>query len=536
MRLARYSSVAPAGVITVVLCLASACSNTQSTDPQKTSTAPINGFAPISTNDVSDDSLVTPPPPDLYVSAAASRLEFSWPAPPEQSTTRLIRSNLVTREYTPLFSTTGNLVTEYTLALAAHRTDWQNTKFFLETCHAEQCLVSSGQRIDPLVSSLHSTILRESAQDDQRHGQALALSTDGNTLVTGGHGYALVQFRVAEHWWDSTTLVADTQTTDTRFAHSVAISGEGNTIAVGAPGEQNQTSLKNGGVVYIHERLGEGWANTAKLDSSEPELRHFGTQVVLSDDSNLLLVAAPQATINHVADAGAVLVYQRISSQWKLTQQLQSHDPSSSALFGYAMSLADTGDRLFVSELAERGQVHEYQLQNGQFVPVTTLTNTLPALTQLAENVVSDSQGNTLAITRRRTDGSGRAVNPSLEVLLYLRAKNDAWQLEQRMVLSDVTSFESSLSLALSADASTLSIGVINPDSTNNSVTSYTSDRPWVAGGFTWARNQPLYSPGSGHDEFARALALSANGTTLIVAAPGTKKDRFSSSGEVYAW
>lgn len=170
------------------------------------------------------------------------------------------------------------------------------------------------------------------AEDGDAFGWSVAISSDGNTIVSGANdedslltgvppndqggndrardtssGAAYVFVRSGTEWKQQVWLKATNTRKNDKFGTSVAISGDGNTVAVGAPfaagtgasngvnGDPRNDDLPSAGSVYIYTRKGGTWTPTAyvKAPNARPDAQ-FGVSVVLSSDGKTLAVSAPK--------------------------------------------------------------------------------------------------------------------------------------------------------------------------------------------------------------------------------------------------
>ena len=121
---------------------------------------------------------------------------------------------------------------------------------------------------------------------------------------------------------------------------SVAICGD--TLVVGAPfedsradGVQTHQGMENAGAVYVFERRGGTWRQTAFLKASDAkEWAQFGTRVALSGD--LLAVSAIGE-----GTAGTVYLFERFDGFWYETAQLAPSNAQLNDLFGDSIAIAE---------------------------------------------------------------------------------------------------------------------------------------------------------------------------------------------------
>src|SRR5258706_335367 len=148
-------------------------------------------------------------------------------------------------------------------------------------------------------------------------GSAVALSSDGNTALVGGHvdntnaGAAWVFTRSGGVWTQQgTKLVATGATGNAGVGFSVTLSGDGNTALVGGPVDNAFA-----GAAWVFTRSVGVWSQQgSKLVGTGVSGTGVsqGWAVALSDDGNTALESSP----NDASDAGAVWVFTRSAGVW----------------------------------------------------------------------------------------------------------------------------------------------------------------------------------------------------------------------------
>jgi hypothetical protein len=378
-------------------------------------------------------------------------------------------------------------------------------------------------------------------------GSALAVSADGSTLVVGaphessaargingnaadnslynsGAVYVFVSRNGA--WVQQAYLKASNAGQSNLFGMSVAVSADGNTLAVSAPweasaatgvnGNQNDTSMPQAGAVYVFVRSGDSWSQQAYVKASNtghpPDVNdpladgdQFGSSIALSGDGNTLAVGAitedsvatginGNTADDSATSAGAVYVFARTGTTWAQQAYVKGSNTEAADLFGYDVALSHDGNTLVAAGYDEDGP--------GRGVNV--------------------DQGN-------GANGSGALYVFSRTGSAW---KQDAYLKGSRSEGNDALGF----SIAISADGNTIVggaadesclVGGINPEGCN-------TDKPEDASGgssgaaYIWVRNNGAWveqaflkaSTPELQDWFAANLAVSADGNTLLVAAP----------------
>jgi cysteine-rich repeat protein len=193
--------------------------------------------------------------------------------------------------------------------------------------------------------------------DEQSDG-----TEDGSNDAANDAG-AVYVFRRAEdgRWVQEGYIKADTPHVDDRFGESVSLSGDGNTLAVGAAyesgagfGVSNQSSglhdATPAGAAYVFVRNNGAWTQQAYIKPLKPRQgSNFGWEVALSLDGNTLAISAPyQSAGLDLGGAGAVYVFRRIQSAWSESAMLTAAEPSYLAEFGSSIALSGDGRTLAV--------------------------------------------------------------------------------------------------------------------------------------------------------------------------------------------
>ena len=188
------------------------------------------------------------------------------------------------------------------------------------------------------------------------------------------------------------------------YGEAVALSGDGNTMVVSAPaeesnasginGDEHNDSLNNSGAVYVFERNGINWAQTAYIKANTSiEGEEFGgstteslqdstrseNSVSISDNGNLIAIGTPKSDEN----AGRVDLYEKQNGQWEHIERLEASNKRGNAGFGASLHLAGNGESIVIgasrqdSATAEINPNNEEELiSNSGAIYVFKKTNT----------------------------------------------------------------------------------------------------------------------------------------------------------------
>lgn len=126
-------------------------------------------------------------------------------------------------------------------------------------------------------------------------------------------------------------LLASDGTFADRFGIAVAVSGD--TALVGAP--YHDTPFSAAGAAYVFDRSGTQWVQTAKLSASDAALGDlFGAAVSLDGDTALV------GAWSDDSNRGSMYVFERSGGVWQQTAKLQASDGVDGDGFGIAVALS----------------------------------------------------------------------------------------------------------------------------------------------------------------------------------------------------
>jgi hypothetical protein len=364
-------------------------------------------------------------------------------------------------------------------------------------------------------------------------GGSVAMSDDGNTLAIGADaedsgatgidgaasddsapdsGAVYVFVRTGTSWEQQAYVKASNTGADDAFGSSVALSGDGDTLAVGADsedssakgidGNQADESALEAGAVYVFVRDEETWTQQAYVKASNTDADDwFGSSVALSDDGDTLAVGAVgedssaigvggNQTDDLAADAGAVYVFEREGETWSQAAYVKAANAGIDDWFGWSVELSDDGDTLAVSAPWES----------------------------------SDGEG----IDDEPEDDTEPAAGA-----VYVFVRDDETWTQQAYVKASNTDEHDAFgySVALSSDGNTLAVGAggeysnatgIDGNQMDDSAPQAGAVYLFVRDGQTWMQQHYVKASNTdAYDQFGVSVALSDDGTVLIVGAPG---------------
>src|SRR6056300_416962 len=215
-------------------------------------------------------------------------------------------------------------------------------------------------------------ILEPGAEPHAQFGFSVNISSDGNTAIVGAllengspsapvtdSGAAYIFTRTNGSWDTGTTIRAPDPGQDDRFGQSVALSSDGNTAIVGAFYDDGPPSepVSQTGAAYIFTRTSGSWDTGTKIVATNQQSYDvFGGSVSISSDGNTAIVGAyledgtsPDVNFN----SGAVYIFTRTSGSWDTGTKIVTSDPGPTSGFGISVSLSDDGNTFIAGAYRE---------------------------------------------------------------------------------------------------------------------------------------------------------------------------------------
>lgn len=147
-------------------------------------------------------------------------------------------------------------------------------------------------------------------------GADVGLNDAGDIAVVGtsNKNAVYVFTRSGSTWTQQQKL---TSSDGAKFGMSVDINGVGDCIVAGSD------TLSTAGAVYVFVYSGGSWSQTQKLTASDGVVGdEFGGTLAITPDTSMLVAGAPGATVNSVANAGALYVFTNSGGTWSQQAKL----------------------------------------------------------------------------------------------------------------------------------------------------------------------------------------------------------------------
>lgn len=172
-----------------------------------------------------------------------------------------------------------------------------------------------------------------------------AVALDGNRMLVSARsentaffnaGAVYVFERVAGVWSQTARLVPSDGSAFDFFGMSVALHGDTAMIGSAADGPTGSQA----GAAYVFEFNGVQWTQVAKLRATDPFLGDGVFSGAVALGSGFALAGSSGHKHAGIVQSGAVYAFERIGGVWQPTQELLSHTPVHSAMFGYDVSIS----------------------------------------------------------------------------------------------------------------------------------------------------------------------------------------------------
>jgi hypothetical protein len=345
--------------------------------------------------------------------------------------------------------------------------------------------------------------------------QSRVAQTVGHSLSSAPAGLRAAASAVinADSYGQQGSALTGTETAGAGLlGYSVALSADGTTALVGAPDDNGEI-----GAVWVFVRSGTGWVQQGpKLTASgEYPDGQFGWSVALSADGSTALIGAPGD------NGGSIWLFTRNGTSWaqqgpRMTSSGSGKPGGGTHEFGWSVALSDDGNTALVGAPADNNWVGAAWLYARSGSVWTQLGPTLRA--------TPDTSAQFGAAVSLSADGSAAAVggyvnpNPAGSVWMYT-VTGSGWT-QDGAELTDAGDTPSAdtfgSSLALSADGSTLLVGATGAAPATEPIgAAYVFTRS----GSTWSQQGAPLTPTdeAGSGAFGSGVALSADGNTAVI-------------------
>lgn len=268
------------------------------------------------------------------------------------------------------------------------------------------------------------------------------------------------------------------------------------------------------------------WARQAKLTTggaSGTTMDYFGTSVALSADASRALVGAPASRTGR---RGVAYVFVRTGASWSQEARLELSDGPPGDFFGAAVALSDDGARALVGAPnrqvggVQSGAAYLFSRVTSRWSQEAQLVPSSPAdLDEFGASVALSGNGERALVGAPRDDVDGNRDVGS--AWIYSRAST-GWALEATLApAGSPTLARFATAVALSQDGATAAIGAPgNPSGTPPVPGSVTMWRRSASTPAIWSQTAVLEDALSYVDaEFGQSVAMSADASRVLVGA-----------------
>jgi len=384
----------------------------------------------------------------------------------------------------------------------------------------------------------------EGESENDLAGRSVALSADGNVLAVGapyddGNGYNSGHVRVYRNVDGSWVQVGEDIDGEDSYDYagwSVALSNDGSIVAVGAP--YNNDNGSDSGHVRVYRNVNESWMQVGQDIDGDSANDHFGRNVALSADGDVLAVAAPYDDDNG-SNSGHVRVYQNLNGTYWVQIGEDIDGESAYDESGFGLALSADGNVVAVGAPEDddngsnSGHVRVYQNVNGtDWVQIGEDIDGESAYDESGFGLALSDDGNVVAVGAHLNNDNGV---DSGHVRIYQNV-DGSWNqigadIEGEGAYDELGYIRS---VALSADGNVIAVGARNND--DNGMNSG-HVRVFQNQNGSWNQVGEDINGKSAFDYFGSIIALSSDGSVVAVAAPWNS-DNGSDSGHVrvYKW
>ncbi|NIM40496.1 MAG: hypothetical protein GTN84_05750 [Hydrogenophaga sp.] len=374
----------------------------------------------------------------------------------------------------------GNATVEIFLPIALQ------ASYRVALCDGEACTSSGTLRLQGSLEETMGRFKADAPLQNAEFGISVALSQDGSVMAAGDITGAVHLFERSGpgSWTSRGPVEAPSPAPGQLFDRALVLSADGSVLVFGSIG------LNAAGAAYVYRRQGDRWLFERHLQGSELGPNdQFGHSLALSGDGRTLAVGAPtdDGPADSRLDDGAVYVFTESNGLWTETLLLRDGSGAQEEWFGASLTLNADGTVLAVGSAYNNASglgVHALPIDDvnapgsgAVYLYTRTLgTWSLDAFIKppmdlgtgaFGSAVALDARGKTLAVAAREADldANGLVSRPahsnSGSVHVFVRSEGGPWAPHGAPLRSPVPrrSDEFGRALALSADGQTVVIG-----------------------------------------------------------------------------
>jgi len=335
-------------------------------------------------------------------------------------------------------------------------------------------------------------------------------------------------------------LSASDGDSDDDFGWSVAVSGDGSTALLAAPGDEHPNG-EDARSAYVFSRVDGTWSEEAKLTANDgPIIHRLRSLVAMAGDGSTALLAAPGDDPNGEG-AGSAYVFSRGDGTWSEEAKLSASDGDSDDDFGWSVAMAGEGSTALVGAIGDEdpngtaaGSAYVFSRGNGTWSEEAKLSaSDGDSGDHFGSSVAMAGDGPTAIVgAPEDEDPNGTAAGSA-----YVFSRGDGtWSEEAKLSASDGDSDDLfGFSVAVSGDGSTALLGAPGDEDPNG--TAAGSAYVFSRGDGTWSEGAKLSaSDGDSDDLFGGSVAMAGDGSTALLGAPVDEEPNGDLAGSAYVF
>lgn len=271
-----------------------------------------------------------PKAPQVTVGPDIKQLRFDWEPAKRAAYYQVWYRADANSDYVPVGAPIPASSTSARVAVSAHLLDWANARYRVAACNSKGCRYSDPIPVNDLRNDVVGYFKSDPSIAMANLGWAVEVSENGKTLVATSHedvngvntsGAVYVFQRANGEWAQQARLVPSLIQPAAGYDSDIAVSGDGNVIAIGRRSEDvpntDPEEFGEVGAVYIFERSGDTWTQTARLEADTRVYGDsFGGRVGLNAEGTILAVLRRLGGPEGVLGGGTVVMYQRQGTNW----------------------------------------------------------------------------------------------------------------------------------------------------------------------------------------------------------------------------
>lgn len=371
----------------------------------------------------------------------------------------------------------------------------------------------------------------QDATANEKFGSAVAISGDGTTAAVGSPGAlvngvncGVVQVFVKQPdrtWTRQARLSSSQCSTNALFGSAIALTDNGSRMIVGAPG---------GSYASVWTRSGNTWTETGPFGDGIFSNVGYGASVDITGDGQRIVVGAPLYNLQGTESGRAYIFKRNLAQDWIFEDYLGFEDLYNYRRFGEAISINDAGTKIAVGAPGANATIStirffHFEDLGDYWTDDDVLVFSLWEGGRVGASLDMARDGNTVV-------AGAPAITSNTGAMLPLTPGSFGWSSGSTSPTTypgSAPGDELGKSVATTANGSLMLAGAPGANSSKGTLHAYTKS------GNTWIEAAQSPSPdGVSGDRFGSSVALSDDGNTAIVGAPGADRDSTTDRGAAY--